>query len=65
MGGVPARHRSKKRVGGHRSHMALKSKQLFVCENCGHPVLAHRYCSNCGQYKGQVIKAPKIKLKKS
>ena len=64
MGGVPVKHHSKSKVGRRRAHLALKPSQLFVCHNCGHPILPHRFCANCGSYKGKVVKKPKLKIKK-
>jgi len=50
MGGVPTKHHTKSKVGRRRSHLALKPSQIFVCQNCGHPILPHRRCSGCGIY---------------
>ncbi|MBI2514903.1 50S ribosomal protein L32 [Candidatus Wolfebacteria bacterium] len=64
MGGVPVKHHTHSKVGRRRSHLALKPSQMFACSNCGHPILPHRFCVNCGNYKGRIIKEPKIKIKK-
>ncbi|MBO4698638.1 50S ribosomal protein L32 [bacterium] len=44
--------RSKKRRGGH-----LKSNPMttIACPKCGEPMLPHRICPNCGNYKGKEI----------
>lgn len=65
MGGVPIKHHTKSKVGRRRSHLALKPERIFVCPNCGQPILPHRYCSSCGSYKGKVIKEKKLKVKKA
>lgn len=64
MGGVPVKHHSKSKVGRRRSHLALTPAKIFVCPNCGHPILPHRYCANCGKYKGSTVKEKKLKIKK-
>lgn len=64
MGGVPVKHHTKSKVGRRRSHLALEPARIFVCRNCGHPILAHRFCGNCGNYKGKIVKKPKLKIKK-
>ncbi|MBI3046409.1 MAG: 50S ribosomal protein L32 [Candidatus Harrisonbacteria bacterium] len=51
MGGVPVKHRSKSAVGHTRSHQALKKVPVLVCSNCRAPVLPHRICPNCKQYR--------------
>ncbi|HBI25988.1 TPA: 50S ribosomal protein L32 [Candidatus Wolfebacteria bacterium] len=64
MGGVPVKHHTKSKVGRRRSHLALKPSQIAVCPNCQSPVMPHRYCANCGSYKGSVVKAPRLKTAK-
>ncbi|OGM91697.1 50S ribosomal protein L32 [Candidatus Wolfebacteria bacterium RIFCSPLOWO2_01_FULL_45_19] len=64
MGGVPVKHHTKSKVGRRRSHHALKKAGLFVCVNCGRPILPHRLCTECGYYKGRVVKEPKVRTKK-
>ena len=64
MGGVPMKHHTKSKVGRRRSHLALKPSQIYVCSNCKAPVMPHRICITCGSYKGKIVKAPKLKLKK-
>ena len=65
MGGVPVKHHSKGKVGRRRSHLALKPSQLYVCQNCKHPVLPHRFCANCGNYAGRTVKEHTLKIKKA
>ncbi len=64
MGGVPVKHHTKSKVGRRRSHLALKQAKIFVCPECGAPILPHRICGKCGSYKGKVVKKPKLKIKK-
>lgn len=64
MGGVPVKHHTKSKVGRRRSHLALKPSQIAVCTNCKAPVRPHRICAVCGNYKGKIVKAPKLKIKK-
>ncbi|MBU4348008.1 50S ribosomal protein L32 [Patescibacteria group bacterium] len=51
MGGVPVKHRSKSKVGRSRSHQALKRANISACKSCKAPVLSHRLCPNCKEYK--------------
>ncbi|MBO4441051.1 50S ribosomal protein L32 [bacterium] len=46
------RARSAKRRGGH-----LKSTPVATisCPKCGEPMLPHRICPNCGNYRGKEI----------
>ncbi|MDE1970151.1 MAG: 50S ribosomal protein L32 [Patescibacteria group bacterium] len=55
MAGVPTKHHSKSKVGRRRSHLALTTQQLVVCKECGAAMRPHRYCANCGHYKGKEI----------
>ncbi|MBI4993763.1 50S ribosomal protein L32 [Candidatus Wolfebacteria bacterium] len=64
MGGVPLKHHTKSKVGRRRSHLALKPSQIHACQNCQAPAMPHKICVSCGSYKGKVIKAPKLKVKK-
>lgn len=64
MGGVPVKHHTKSKVGRRRSHLALKPSQIFACQNCQAPTRSHKICASCGNYKGKIIKAPKIRVKK-
>jgi large subunit ribosomal protein L32 len=51
-----------------RSHNALTAQTLAKCPNCGHSVMPHRVCANCGHYKGkEVVKVnvPKTAKKKT
>ncbi|PIR07512.1 50S ribosomal protein L32 [Candidatus Jorgensenbacteria bacterium CG_4_10_14_0_8_um_filter_39_13] len=50
MGGVPTKHHSKSKVGRRRSQQVLKRPLIFVCLNCGGPVLPHKICPQCKTY---------------
>ncbi|MEK7481743.1 MAG: 50S ribosomal protein L32 [Patescibacteria group bacterium] len=64
MGGVPVKHHTKSKVGRRRSHLALKPSQIFACQNCAGPILPHKMCGQCGNYKGRIVREPKLKIKK-
>ncbi|MCR4275259.1 MAG: 50S ribosomal protein L32 [Candidatus Wolfebacteria bacterium] len=59
------KHHTKSKVGRRRSHLALKPSSIFVCPNCKYPILPHKVCSNCGYYKGRLMKEQKVKVRKS
>jgi large subunit ribosomal protein L32 len=52
----PKRRHSKSRTGMRRAHDALTPPQTVACKNCGEPVMPHRACPSCGQYKGRLVK---------
>ena len=55
---TPKKKTSRARRNNRRSHDALPRSFAVVCTNCGEPVLRHRVCTSCGQYRGrQLIKA--------
>jgi large subunit ribosomal protein L32 len=51
----PKRRHSKSRRNKRRAHDALRAPQTKACSNCQEPVLPHRVCPKCGQYKGRVV----------
>lgn len=55
MGALPKRKVSRHRRGNRRRHQYLTAPQLTKCPNCGEFNLAHRACSNCGQWKGRQV----------
>lgn len=62
MGGVPMRHHTSSKVGRRRSHHALKPQQhVTPCPECKYPILSHRACPQCGQYKGKKVLTVKKK----
>ena len=56
---VPKRRTSHAKQGHRRSHHHLTPKAIQYCPQCNEPVLPHRVCSNCGQYQGREVVAPK------
>lgn len=56
---VPKRRHSLARKGKRRSHQAVTSPGLGVCDHCGHPKLSHRACPNCGYYRGRQVIFPR------
>jgi large subunit ribosomal protein L32 len=52
---VPKRRTSHARQGKRRSHQAVSPIQIQYCTNCGEPVLPHRLCASCGQWRGREV----------
>jgi large subunit ribosomal protein L32 len=52
---VPKRKTSKSRRNRRRSHHALRTFHLVVCQECGQMKRSHHVCLNCGTYKGRQI----------
>jgi len=52
----PKRRHSKSRTRMRRAHDAIEAPQTVSCKNCGEPVMPHRACPSCGQYKGRLVK---------
>jgi large subunit ribosomal protein L32 len=38
------------------NHDRVTAPNLVPCPNCGEPVVSHRACAACGQYKGRQVK---------
>jgi large subunit ribosomal protein L32 len=55
MGGVPKQRKTKSRRNQRRMHIFAKLPVLVRCPKCGHPVLPHTVCPNCGYYKGKEV----------
>jgi large subunit ribosomal protein L32 len=57
---VPKRRRTSSRRDMRRSqHDKVEAPNLIPCPNCSAPIVPHRACGSCGQYKGQQV----LKLK--
>ena len=64
--GLPSEKRSRSSKRTRASHFALKTSKANVCPKCGHAILPHHACKNCGYYKGkEAIKIKSKKIKKS
>ncbi|MBK6731204.1 MAG: 50S ribosomal protein L32 [Bacteroidetes bacterium] len=50
----PKRRHSKTRTRERRTHHKLEMPHVMACPNCGSPVLRHRVCGECGNYRGKV-----------
>jgi len=35
------------------NHDKVTAPNLIPCPNCNEPMIAHRICPSCGQYKGR------------
>lgn len=55
---VPKKRTSKSKRNMRRSHHFLERTFAIVCPNCGEPVLRHRVCESCGQYRGKQVFQP-------
>lgn len=53
--GVPKQRHTKSRRNKRRMHIFAKEPGLTKCPKCGKPVLPHRVCQNCGNYKGEQV----------
>lgn len=53
--GVPKKRLPKGRRNKRRMHIFLKNPGLTKCLKCGHFVLPHSVCQNCGYYKGKEV----------
>ena len=52
---VPKQRKTKSRRNQRRSHIFLKKLNLVACQKCGHLVLPHTVCPNCGFYNGREV----------
>ena len=51
--GVPKKRTSRQKRDQRRaSNFKVVAPNVTACPNCGEPVLSHRACPKCGQYKG-------------
>jgi len=49
----PTQKSHKASTGSRRSHHAIKMTATLACPKCTKPMLPHRACGNCGEYKGK------------
>ncbi|HOU93728.1 MAG TPA: 50S ribosomal protein L32 [Polyangiaceae bacterium] len=55
---VPKRRKSSSRRDMRRAqHDKVEAPNLIPCPNCSAPMVAHRVCPSCGQYRGRVVLA--------
>ena len=54
---TPKRRTSRSKRNMRRAnHDRVTAPNLVPCPNCGEPVVSHRACGACGQYKGRQVK---------
>jgi len=51
---LPKKKTSKSRKGMRRSHDHVATPNVVLCQ-CGEPIISHRACSACGNYKGRQV----------
>ncbi len=52
---VPARRTSKTKKRMRRTHLKKTAPKVVICPNCEEPIMPHRACTKCGNYKGKEI----------
>lgn len=57
---TPKKRKSLTRRKNSRAQDKIILPNIVKCENCQALKLQHKLCRACGQYKGQLIIAPKI-----
>lgn len=55
---VPKRKTTTARRDKRRTHWKVASPALARCSHCGHLVVPHRVCDNCGFYAGKEVIEP-------
>ena len=54
--GVPKKRTSRQKRDQRRAqNFKAVAPNVTACPNCGEPVLSHRVCPKCGQYKGKQV----------
>ena len=53
--GVPKKRTSRQKRDQRRAHWKATAPNVGTCPNCGEPVLPHRACPKCGQYRGKQV----------
>ena len=58
---VPKRRKSSSRRDMRRAqHDKVTAPNLSPCPNCSAPMVPHRVCPSCGQYKGRSVVVKKV-----
>jgi large subunit ribosomal protein L32 len=52
---VPKRKTSTSKRNKRRAHDALKAPSVVSCPECSEPMVRHRACPHCGQYRGRQV----------
>jgi large subunit ribosomal protein L32 len=52
---VPKKRRSRSRKRTRGAAWKIVLPNLKNCAQCGTPIISHRACPNCGDYKGQQV----------
>ena len=52
---VPKRRKSSSKRDMRRAQHDKVVPNVIPCPNCSAPMISHRVCPSCGQYKGQVV----------
>lgn len=52
---VPKRRTSKSKRNKRRAHDALRPASWIGCPSCQEPMLRHRACPHCGEYRGRKV----------
>lgn len=52
---VPKRRTSTTKRNKRRAHDALQPASFITCPSCSEPMLRHRACSHCGEYRGRKV----------
>jgi large subunit ribosomal protein L32 len=60
---VPKKRTSHSKRNMRRAHDSLDRTYSVICPNCGEPMLRHRACMSCGQYRGRQVIKMKTKSK--
>ncbi len=50
---VPKRKTSHSKRNKRRSHDSIAAPNVISCPDCGEPVMRHRACIRCGNYRGR------------
>ncbi len=51
--GLPSKKRTPRSKRERNANISLKTVATGKCEKCGSPMLPHRACPGCGQYRGK------------